>query len=96
MRRRLRTLTTAFAETGRVASAHGPPVRAGTRLVRAWHGRTHLVTVTENGFTYEGKTYGSLSALAYHITGAHWSGPHFFGLRPTGQRAAVAAEAGDG
>ena len=27
MRRRLRTLTTAFAETGRVASAHGPPVR---------------------------------------------------------------------
>ena len=50
-------------------------MRAGTRLVRAWRGRTHLVTVTENGFTYEGKTSGSLSALVPHITGAHGASP---------------------
>ena len=59
-RRRLRTLAQAFAETGRVATEHGTRVRPGTRLVRAWHGRTYLVTATENGFTYEGETYGSL------------------------------------
>ena len=78
------------------ATEQGTRVRPGTRLVRAWHGRTYLVTATENGFTYEGETYGSLSAVAHHITGAHWSGPRFFGLRPAGQRAAVASEAGDG
>ena len=66
-RRRLRTLAKAFAETGRVATEPGTRVRPGTRLVRAWHGRTYLVTATENGFTYEGETYGSLSAVAQHI-----------------------------
>ena len=98
LRRRLRTLAKAVAETGCLASTHGPPVRAGTRLVRAWHGRTYVVTATENGFTYEGETYGSLSAIAQRITGAHWSGPRFFGLRPAGTRAAAGApsEAGDG
>ena len=90
MRRRLRTLAKAFAETGRVVREHGTTVRTGTRLVRAWHGRTYLVTVTDDGFTYEGKTYGSLSALAHHITGAHWSGPRFFGLRSAGGPAAAA------
>ena len=98
IRRRLRTLTKAFAETGCLAPEHGTQVRAGTRLVRAWRGRTYLVTATDNGFTYEGKTYGSLSAIAHHITGAHWSGPRFFGLRrPAGKRAVpTASEAGDG
>ena len=94
-RRRLRTLAQAFAETGRVATEHGTRVRPGTRLVRAWHGRTYLVTATENGFTYEGETYGSLSAVAQHITGAHWSGPRFFGLRPVETREAAASEAGN-
>lgn len=97
MRRRLRTLTKAFAETGRVASEHGPPVRAGTRLVRVWRGQTYLVTVTDDGFIYDGVPYASLSAVAKRITGAHWSGPRFFGLRPAGPRAMpTASEAGDG
>lgn len=55
-------------------------VRPGTRLVREWNGRTHFVDVAEDGFVFDGKTYRSLSAIAKRITGAHWSGPRFFGL----------------
>ena len=91
--RRLRTLAKAFAETGRVAPRPGTTLRPGARLVRAWQGRTYVVTATEGGFTYDGKTYASLSAIAQRITGAHWSGPRFFGLRPSGDRPAGAAAA---
>jgi hypothetical protein len=55
-------------------------VRPGTRLVREWNGRTHFVDVVDDGFVFDGKTYGSLSVIAKQITGAHWSGPRFFGL----------------
>jgi hypothetical protein len=55
-------------------------IRAGARLVREWNGRTHTVTVEEEGFTYAGRNYRSLSAIAREITGARWSGPRFFGL----------------
>ena len=89
-RRRLRTLAQAFAETGRVAPENGTKVRPGTRLVREWQGRTHVVTATESGFDYDGEAYGSLSAIAQRITGAHWSGPRFFGLRPSGESASAA------
>lgn len=58
----------------------GPGVRSGTRLVREWNVRTHVVDVNEDGFVFDGNTYGSLSAIAKRITGAHWSGPRFFGL----------------
>ena len=53
---------------------------AGARLVREWHGRTHSVDVLQEGFLFERKTYRSLSQIARRITGAHWSGPRFFGL----------------
>ena len=52
----------------------------GARLVREWHGRTHTVTVTEDGFEYAGTNYPSLTKIAKKITGAHWSGLRFFGL----------------
>ena len=55
-------------------------LRQGARLVREWHGHTHQVEVTEAGFTWNGQTYASLSAVAQAITGTHWSGPRFFGL----------------
>ncbi|MEZ5802347.1 MAG: DUF2924 domain-containing protein [Rhizobiaceae bacterium] len=51
----------------------------GTRLIREWNGRTYMVDITESGYLLDGKTYRSLSAIARHITGAHWSGPRFFG-----------------
>lgn len=52
----------------------------GSRLVRQWQGRSHVVEVIEGGFTYEGRSYTSLTAIAREITGARWSGPRFFGL----------------
>ncbi|MBX3598547.1 MAG: DUF2924 domain-containing protein [Rhizobiaceae bacterium] len=53
---------------------------AGTRLMREWNGRMHIVDVTNDGFLFDGKHYRSLSAIARRITGARWSGPRFFGL----------------
>ena len=52
----------------------------GSRLVREWRGKTHMVDIEENGFVYQGKPYRSLSAIARTITGARWSGPRFFGV----------------
>jgi Protein of unknown function (DUF2924) len=64
----------------KIAVESAPKIRAGARLVREWNGRTHTVTVEEEGFTYAGRTYRSLTAIAREITGARWSGPRFFGL----------------
>lgn len=52
----------------------------GTRLVRDWRGVGHTVTVLEDGFSYDGKQWTTLGAIAKAITGAHWNGPRFFGL----------------
>ena len=52
----------------------------GSRLVRDWDSQTHIVDVTSDGYVWHGEVYGSLSAIAKRITGAHWSGPRFFGL----------------
>lgn len=55
-------------------------IKPGTRLVRSWNGRTISVEVEEEGFVFEDRHYPSLSAIAREVTGAHWSGPRFFGL----------------
>ena len=52
----------------------------GGRLIREWNSVTHTVEVTDHGYHWNGETYRSLSAIARTITGAHWSGPRFFGL----------------
>jgi hypothetical protein len=36
--------------------------RSGTILVREWQNTAHHVTVTEDGFLWNGRTYHSLSA----------------------------------
>ncbi len=55
-------------------------LREGNRLVREWNGTTHTVLVLANRFEWQGRQYRSLSQIAEAITGAHWSGPRFFGL----------------
>ena len=55
-------------------------LRPGARLVREWHGRTHVVAVLDDAFEFEGRPYRSLTQIARQITGARWSGPRFFGL----------------
>jgi len=59
-----------------------PELKPGTRLVREWQGRTYEVLVLDGGFSWQGMSYRSLSALARKITGTAWSGPLFFGLKP--------------
>ena len=78
--RRLATLAAEFECDGRIATPAKPRVKPGARLVREWHGRTHAVVVTEDGFEFEGKLHRSLTSIARKITGAGWSGPRFFGL----------------
>lgn len=53
----------------------------GTRLIREWNGRTIEVLIRDDAFEWEGRTYKSLSHIAREVTGAHWSGPRFFGMR---------------
>ena len=79
LRRRLQTLAGEF-ERGSGSFDPGLLPKTGTTLVRQWRGRTHKVLVCEGGFEYEGQRYRSLSVIAKRITGAHWSGPRFFGL----------------
>ncbi|MEP1229171.1 MAG: DUF2924 domain-containing protein [Litorimonas sp.] len=76
-----------IAKTGTIASPSAkaptrlkPKIKLGSQLVREWNGRTHTVHVTDKGYVMSGVTYGSLSAAAKAITGAHWSGPRFFGV----------------
>ena len=56
----------------------------GTRLIREWNGQTIAVEVTEAGFAWNDKNWRSLSEIAREVTGAHWSGPRFFGLKRNG------------
>ena len=54
---------------------------AGTVLMREWHGVTHEVRVLDRAVVYQRRRYRSLTEVARLITGAHWNGPQFFGLR---------------
>ncbi len=93
--RRLSKLAGEFESEGRIAAPPPPKVKSGARLVREWRSRTHVVSVVDGGFEYEGETFRSLTAIAVKITGAHWSGPRFFGLvRRTGVKGVDADEVG--
>src|SRR3984893_5368176 len=83
-RRKLQTMAKALRTTGRVGPTPSLSLKPGARLVREWGGRTHTVTVTEDGFAYAGTSYPSLTKIAKKITEAHWSGPRFFGLLAAG------------
>jgi hypothetical protein len=56
-------------------------LRPGTLLMREWKGCFHRVMVVDEGFSWNGRTYDSLSKIACAITGTKWNGPRFFGLR---------------
>jgi Protein of unknown function (DUF2924) len=62
----------------------GRPI-PGTRLVREWKGVEHVVTVREQDFEYDNRSYRSLSAIAREVAGSRWNGWLFFGLRPHGK-----------
>ncbi len=57
----------------------------GSTLIREFDGRQFQVQVLADGrYEFDGKVYRSLSAIAKLITGAHWSGPAFFGIKSKG------------
>jgi len=58
----------------------------GSVLNREWGGRNYRVTVLEQGFAWEARSYKSLSEIAKAITGTKWNGPRFFGLREVNSR----------
>lgn len=56
----------------------------GTVLQRPYKGNVVRVNVLADGFEYAGERYKSLTAVAKAVTGKHWNGFHFFGLRQNG------------
>ncbi len=79
-RRRLRKAADEEAVPREPKTNGAPRFATGTRLIREWNGRTHVVEVIDGGFVWNGERHGSLSAIARAITGVRWSGPRFFGL----------------
>src|SRR3954454_12338866 len=73
-----------------------PPrrIKTGSVIVREYAGARHEVFVTEGGFSWQGKTYPSLSAIAKQITGTRWNGWRFFGLTEGQERSAASARRG--
>jgi hypothetical protein len=68
----------------RLAKGGGEPLRhlkVGTVMVREHQGTLHEIMVVPGGFSWQEKTYPSLSTIAQAITGTSWNGPRFFGLR---------------
>jgi hypothetical protein len=66
-------------------------LKPGTVLVREWDRQSQRVMVMADGFAWNGRTYDSLSKVAYAITGTKWNGPRFFGLRDKADRTAAEA-----
>ena len=60
----------------------GRKVGSGARFVRIWKGERYETTVRDDGrYEYNGEIYSSLSAVAKAITGTHWNGRLFFGVK---------------
>lgn len=85
--RQLRNLTKELEETGDIEIGKTISLKPGTKLTREWHGQIYHVLVIEEGFQFQDRHYRSLTPIAREITGVHWSGPRFFGLK---EKASVA------
>lgn len=79
-KRDLDRIVTRLEQHGEADNVRRAKLKPGTRLIRSWHGAVHQVVVLADGFEHAGRSYQSLSQIARAITGAHWSGPRFFGL----------------
>ena len=95
-KRRLVDLAETMQRDGDVTRNRVARLKPGAKFIRTWRGETHKVVVLEDGFEWNGRRWRSLSAIALEITGAHWSGPRFFGLKGRVDAGATIREAGDG
>jgi hypothetical protein len=80
VQRELARLAQSADRKPKTSGSTAPALKAGTRLIRDWGGRRHVVVVDGDGFVYRDRRYRSLTQIARDITGAGWSGPRFFGL----------------
>ena len=64
-----------------VVEPEGRQLGVGATLRREWQGSEVVVTVIDDGFSWDGRQFRSLSAVATAIAGSKWNGPRFFGLR---------------
>ncbi len=91
-KRRLAELARDLDRDGDIARARIERLKPGAKLIREWQGESHRVTVLEEGFEWRGERWRSLSVIAREITGTHWSGPRFFGLKANTAATAGARE----
>ena len=80
-RKKLRTYRRQIDTNGTIAVATDIRIKPGTKLAREWNGQVHTVVAMDKGFEYQGRNFASLTKIAKEITGSHWSGPRFFGLK---------------
>jgi Protein of unknown function (DUF2924) len=77
---------------GEIKTVDAHPARnglqPGTILVREWNGVLQRVTVLDEHFAWNGRTFRSLTEVAFAMTGTRWSGPRFFGLRDRRKKSA--------
>jgi Protein of unknown function (DUF2924) len=85
-RRRLQEITSSQKKGKQPPKALESGPELGTRIVRSWRGELHEVLVSGEAYEYRGRQYSSLSKIANEITGAHWSGPAFFGTKGKGRK----------
>jgi hypothetical protein len=74
-------LKTQMLEQKKLQKRNTGILKPGNRIIRTWHGVAHEVIIRNNGVEYQGVIYRSLTAVAKKITGAHWNGKTFFGVK---------------
>jgi len=74
-------LIEASLKTRKPRTRDGTGLNPGALLVRQWKGKLERVMVLDEGFAWNGQTFGSLSQVAKAVTGTSWNGHRFFGLR---------------
>lgn len=94
VKRKLKSLMETIGSGKRIRMTEAAVLKPGMRLMREWRGQRYDVLILDNGFEFKGRTYQSLSAIAKEITGTHWSGPRFFGLKRPAKNMALVQCAG--
>lgn len=80
-KRRITELSRRFAADRDYRPDGGPQLPPGSSIIKAWRGLRYEVQVLQEGFSYDGRRFSSLSEVALHITGTKWNGYVFFGLK---------------
>ena len=78
--RRINRMAIKLARSGDLDLKRERKLKAGTMLIRVWHGKPYQVLVLRDGYLFEGHTYIALSQVAAAITGTKRAGAHFFKL----------------